>query len=82
MSLKVTNPSIEPSALWHAVTPDDSTVLIGVRSVYVGVTGDVTCTDYSGDTVTFTAVPAGQILPISPVIINSATTADGIVILQ
>jgi hypothetical protein len=83
MSLQVTDPAIEPSALWKAVSPNDSTVLKGVRSVYVGTTGDLTCIDYNNDTVAFVGVPAGTVLPISPVIIKSTgTTASNIVILQ
>jgi hypothetical protein len=83
MSLQVNNPDIEPSALWTAVTPSDSTVLEDVRSVYVGTTGNLACTAYDGSTVIFLTVPAGTVLPITPVKINSTgTTAAGIVALK
>lgn len=83
MSLQVNNPLIQPSGIWHSVIPNDTTVLTEVKTVYVGVTGDVTCIDYSGSTVTFTAVPTGTFMPIAPSIIKATgTTATNLVILQ
>jgi hypothetical protein len=47
-----------------AVTPSDSTVLTDVRSIYVGISGDVSVYMVGSTTsVTFLAVPVG-ILPI------------------
>ena len=68
-----------------AVTPSDSTS-INCSAIYVGVTGTVVVTPglpYTTGAVTFTAVPAGSILPINldQGRINAASTATGIVAL-
>lgn len=44
-----------------AVTPSDSTEIFG-HALYVGVGGNVAMLTEGGDTVTFTAVPAGTTL--------------------
>ena len=66
-----------------AVTPHDSTDLTNdARSLYVGVTGDVTLLTSGGEVILFTAVPAGAILPIRTRRVNAtATTATSIVAL-
>lgn len=72
-----------PSAGFRAVTPDDDTDLVNyVRGIYVGGTGDVVVQNASGATVTFLAVPAGVVLPISPKRVMEATTATGLIALQ
>ncbi len=69
-----------------AVTPSDSTP-INCRALYVAVTGTVVVTGGPIGApigpVTFTAVPAGAILPIelNEGRVNAATTATGIVAL-
>jgi hypothetical protein len=72
-----------------AVTKSDSTTFDGVganetppRSLYVGGTGDVVVTMFSGDVVTFSAVPAGTILPVCVKQVRTATTATNIIGLQ
>ena len=52
---------------WDAadVTPSDSADLPRpARSLYVGGAGDVSVITRGGSTVTFTAVPAGMVLPV------------------
>lgn len=62
-----------------AVTPSDSTV-VSFFGFYVGITGDVAVVTAKGTTVTFTAVPAGQIIPVAVSKINlTNTTATDIV---
>lgn len=65
------------------VTKSDTTVLVGVRSLYVGVAGDVAVTMTDGSTATFTAVPAGSILPIQCTkVMSTGTSASAIVALN
>lgn len=74
---------LDISSIFAAVTASDSTVLSGVRSLYIGGAGDVVATPVSGPDVTFTAVPAGTILPIGPIKVKATgTTATGIVALS
>lgn len=73
-------PSWGPAASYQAITKSDSTVLVGVRALYVGGTGDVVVRSPGSSTsVTFTAVPAGTILPIAAEKVMAATTATAIV---
>lgn len=70
----------------QAVVPDDGADL-GAKYLngflYVGVTGDVTVTLTGGDTVTFTAVPAGALLPIQVKRVwSTGTTATNILVLN
>ncbi|MEK9722043.1 MAG: hypothetical protein VW405_00985 [Rhodospirillaceae bacterium] len=78
--------------VFKAITPSD-TVDIGEASandghaalpdaVYVGGAGNVVAVMGDGSTTTFTGVPAGTVLPIQPVRINStSTTASALVAL-
>jgi hypothetical protein len=62
-----------------AVTPSDSTA-VSFFGFYVGITGDVTVVTAAGSTTTFTAVPAGQIIPVAVSKIKATgTTATDIV---
>lgn len=62
-----------------AVTASD-TVEVGYAGLYIGTTGDVTVKGASGVAVTFTAVPAGKILPIAVCYVMATdTTASDIV---
>lgn len=72
-----------PSGLAFAATPHDSTDESQAgRAFYVGGAGNVSAVGVSGDAVTFTAVPAGAIIPLRVKRINSTgTTATDIVIL-
>ena len=76
----------DPARNFAAVTKSD-TVNFGpasaptlTRGLYVGGTGDVVAVAEDDSTVTFTAVPAGAILPIRCKRVNSTnTTATAIV---
>jgi hypothetical protein len=68
-----------PALQYQSVTPG---LRLGApcRSLYVGGAGDVSATSADGTVVTFTAVPAGVILPIVTNLVTAAT-ATGIVAL-
>jgi hypothetical protein len=70
-----------PGRTFFAVTPHDSTdFTTNARSLYIGVTGDVTAVALDGTSATFVAVPAGSILPIRCKRVNATgTDADSIV---
>lgn len=62
-----------------AVTPDDDTEL-SFDALYVGTAGNVAIKHIEdGNTVTYTGVGAGVILPVSGVRVMAATTASNIV---
>jgi hypothetical protein len=68
-----------PALKLTAVTPSDTTVLTGVRALWIGGAGNVSviaCNDTSAVTL---AVPAGTLLPIFATKVMAATTATGIV---
>lgn len=66
-----------------AVTPSDSTVLTGVRALYIGGAGNLYVKDNGGTTVAFMGVLAGTVLPISPSkVMSTSTTATNIVALK
>lgn len=73
----------DPAFGAFAVTPDDNASLTGVRSLYIGGSGNIAVVTRGRTTaVTFTAVPAGTILPVQAVKVNSTnTTATAIVAL-
>lgn len=71
-----------------AITKSDSTVLLGVRGVYVGSAGDVTVitqdawtaqieTGVAATPVTFSGFPAGAILPVHVAKVMSTNTSAG-----
>jgi hypothetical protein len=65
-----------------AVTVSDTTVL-SPGTLYVGVAGDVSVVTVGGETTTFSAVPAGTILPVQVTKVRAtATIASGIVIMS
>lgn len=70
-----------PAAGAFAVTPSDSADLsFNSRALYIAGTGDVRVTMVNGDVVTFTAVPAGTVLPVRVKRVHStSTTATNIV---
>lgn len=73
-------PSWGPAYRLVAITPSDSTVLTGVRALWVGGAGNLALVA-AGDsgTVTVSAVPAGTLLPIAVTKVMAATTATLIV---
>ena len=82
--LQVATPLLDPYQFFAAVTPSDTTVLVGVRALYIGSTTggtDLVLTDQAGVDTTFTAV-AGMVLKVSPTKVKAATTATDIVALS
>ena len=80
--------STHTSGAVRAITPNDSTDLpLGVcRGIYVGVTGNVSIDDLSGETagesVVFVGLPAGSVLPVQTARVNATgTTATSLVAL-
>lgn len=63
-----------------AVTPSDTVNLANPSVIYVGVTGNVKVTTAQGDEVTFTAVPAGAVIPVQVLRVwSTGTTATTMV---
>lgn len=55
---------------------DGNSVPIVTRSIYVGGTGNITCIMDKGQTVLFSSIPAGTILPIAASqVMSTGTTA-------
>lgn len=73
-----------PAGYAEAVSPSDSVDLAQAsRALYVGGAGNVTVLTVGGQTVTFTSVLAGSILPVRVVRVNfTGTTASNIVALS
>lgn len=72
----------DPAGGAFAVTPSDSTVLAGVRALYVGVSGDVAVvTPGRTAAVTFTAHPVGYMPVRATHVLETGTTATNIVAL-
>lgn len=58
------------------VVKSDATVLSQTPAIYVGGTGNVNVVTAGGQTVLFTAVPAGTLLPVRvSKVLNTNTTA-------
>ena len=72
-----------PSAKFIAVVPSNTIAFAEMcRGLYVGTTGDVCVAGMDGNPVTFTAVPAGALLPIRISRVNvTGTTASNLVAL-
>lgn len=72
-----------PAKSAAAITASDVTNLTDItRAVYVGGAGNIAAVMATGEVITFTAVPAGTILPIRVSRINSTgTTATSMVAL-
>ncbi len=63
-----------PGRLHSAVTPSNTTVLVGVHALYCTVAGDAVVEDKDGTQVTYT-LTAGQILPFEAYRVRTGTTA-------
>jgi len=65
------------------ITPNDSTEFPTTRGIYVGGTGAINVEMADGQTVLFSAVPTGVILPIQvvKVLTSGGTTATNLVAL-
>lgn len=61
------------------ITPSD-TVFDGFTSLYVGGAGNLTIVLESGNTVLFTAVPVGTLLPVRGKRVNSTATTATLII--
>jgi hypothetical protein len=63
-----------------AVTPSDTVNFDYVaRALYVGTTGTVIVVGQNGVSVTFTAVPAGALLPVACIRVGASSSASNIV---
>lgn len=63
-----------------AITPADSDLARSVKGFYVGGAGNVAVVTASGTALTFTAVPAGTIIPlVCRRISSTSTTATAII---
>jgi hypothetical protein len=67
--------STSPALQYQAVTPG-TRLGAPCRSLYIGGTGDVVVSSADGTSVTFSAVPAGVILPIVTFMVVSATATN------
>lgn len=58
-----------------AVTPSDATIFAsGTRALWVGGAGDVVVRMMDGNSLTFSAVPAGTLLPIQCDMVKATST--------
>lgn len=65
-----------------AITPNDTTVIDCTRSIYVGVTGNLTVRMTDGqDNVLFTAVPVGILAIQVDKVYSTGTVASGLLAL-
>ena len=72
-----------PARSYGSLTPSDTVDLTNLtKALYVGGAGNLVAVSISGEVVTFTAVPAGTVLPIRVKRVNATgTTATAIVAL-
>jgi hypothetical protein len=71
-----------PSGRLAAITPSDTAVFTApIYAIYVGGTGNIAVkAAETGNTVTFTAVPTGTILPILVTqVLSTGTTATNLI---
>ncbi len=82
--------SNNPYSESFAITPSDTVDLVGIdkgqgvvsepaRALYIGVAGDVTLIDVSGQTTLFKAVPVGELRVSCKRVKATGTTATNIV---
>lgn len=71
------NPMQSPTGV--SITKSDSVVQY-YRSIFVGVTGDVTILDTAGTSLLFKGVPAGFLLPVAcSKVMSTGTTATNLI---
>ena len=63
-----------------AVTPSDSADIPVTDALYIGGAGAVVVITVNGDTVTFSAVPVGTILPIAASRVKSTSTTATLIL--
>jgi hypothetical protein len=61
------------------ITPSDTVTYDGLRSIYVGGTGDVYLQNKAGVSVPFQSVPAGTFINVKAQRVMAATTATKLV---
>jgi hypothetical protein len=72
-----------PASHAAAVTPSDSTPLaFASKRLWIGSAGNVTLITVGGETVTYTAVPAGSYLQVRASYVKATGTTSGIVIVS
>ena len=82
MSKTLSANNTAPGVDARAVTPNDTTALVGgqCRALYVGGAGNLAVITAGGSSVTFTAINAGTILPVAVThVLLTGTTATSIV---
>lgn len=71
----------QPANHAAAVTPSDLYTLTDVsRAIYVGGTGDLVAVMLGGETVTFSAIPVGTVLPIRVQQVKSTGTTASLIV--
>ena len=71
---------VGPGRQCIAITPSDSSTFVTCRSIYVGVSGDITLVDLSGTAVLFKAVPQGTWVDVwTNQVKSTGTTATNLV---
>lgn len=71
----------EPASNGEAITKHDTNTLVAVsRALYVGGAGDVAVVMLGGQSLTFSAVPAGTILPIRVTQVKSTGTTATLIL--
>lgn len=64
-----------------AIVPDDAVNLaVKPRAIYVGGAGNISLLTLNGETVVFTAVPVGSILPVRATRVNATNTTATLLI--
>jgi hypothetical protein len=65
-----------PARSWRAISPSDTVNMpSGCRSLYVGGGGNLSLVGDDDNVATFTAVPAGVVLPCGPKRVNATGTS-------
>jgi hypothetical protein len=74
--------STHSSGACRTITPNDGADLpLNVcRAIYAGVGGDISIVDLSGETVVFSGVLAGSILPVQTSRVNATGTTASLLI--
>lgn len=71
---------VSPASGAFAIVPDDATLLPQItRSLYIGLGGNLTVEMHWGETVTFSNLPSGALLPIRVRKVLAASTVTAIV---
>ena len=71
-------PEIKTADDFVVVTPSDTVDLTTpARALYVGVAGNLVCLNKRREAITFVGVPAGAVLPIETIRVNSTSTTAG-----